>query len=55
MKEAEVKAIEAMDNLTITSVIRLANHGLDKEDEIKSLTKLDLKESQDTIKSLETE
>ena len=35
MKEAEDKATDAMNNLTVSSVIRLANHGLDKEDESK--------------------
>jgi len=27
MKEAEEKANEQMDNLTMTSIVRLANHG----------------------------
>jgi hypothetical protein len=29
MKEAEEKADEAMNNLTLTSIIRISTHGLD--------------------------
>jgi len=32
MKEAEEKATEAMKNLTLKSVIRYANHGLEAEE-----------------------
>ena len=34
--EAEVKANEAMKNLTLTSIIRYANHGLDDSTMIKT-------------------
>jgi hypothetical protein len=51
IKEAEEKANEAMKNLTLTSIIRYANHGLEQDDSTMIKTGVKPKDSQETLKS----
>ena len=54
IREAEEKANEAMKNLTLTSIIRYANHGLEQDDSTMIKTGVKPKESQETLKSEES-